>query len=258
MTAPCRSLEDISRITIFVSFHFICTKTLENTQTFHGIFFETGNRQSFLVPKPDFPVPILIVLVSFHQQVRRTCGEKSYYSMKKLQIKVLRLLLMLLLALLVTVTTNFIAFAHETGKFTLSYRQYLMTDENLDNQKLQIVIFNKTTKPRKFIFYQKDKHHEKIKNTYFVYVWNSRLLKNKAYWNFILPLTFQVAGLSGDAADYSTTNIENANYGQIWQLIQQKPEGTEFSIKKNMNLVRPQTPSGSRTRSTLQEEGQFS
>jgi hypothetical protein len=139
---------------------------------------------------------------------------------------------MVLLTFLVTVITNFMVFAHETGKFTLSYRQHLMISEDLDNQKLQIAIFNKTTKPQRFIFYQKDNRHNQLNNRYFVYVWNSRLLTNKAYWKFTLPLAFQVAGLSGDAEDYSTTNIENANYGQIWQLIQQKPEGTEFSIKK--------------------------
>lgn len=91
------------------------------------------------------------------------------------------------------------------------------------DDELHIVVFNKTLQSRRFIVYQQDVSLDVDK--YLIYAWNNRLLANGgAFWFFTLPLSFQVAGINGNPEDYSSTNIEKAEYGQRWELTQREDE----------------------------------
>jgi hypothetical protein len=96
----------------------------------------------------------------------------------------------------------------------------------------RILLSNGSSQTRHFVLYQLSRVLEPARGggTWFPFVWATRSLRPRARWEMKLPVAFQIAGLIEVDDSRSTTNVEDADYGQHW-VMQQAPD-EEFYLER--------------------------
>jgi hypothetical protein len=96
----------------------------------------------------------------------------------------------------------------------------------------RILLSNGSSQTRHFVLYQRSRVLEPARGDggWFPFVWATRSLRPRARWDTRLPMTFQVAGMLEVEGSRSTTNVEDADYGQHW-VMQQAPD-EEFYLER--------------------------
>ncbi len=104
----------------------------------------------------------------------------------------------------------------------------------------RVLLSNGSSQTRHFVLYQLSRALEPASSgkSWYPFVWATRSLRARARWEVTVPAAFQVAGLIELDGSRSTTNVEDAEYGQHWAMRQAPDE--EFFLERLADTELPE------------------